>query len=123
MQQPALDAAGIAARYVRLMAGTEPGAFEALLAELTKAAQVLSDLGCGDVHAAAQRVGRNTDDALVMQVIQIAVIAGETVNHSIRDLLLFHNSVNRPLLEFRRVSAKLLTVSVSEHLQKALYLI
>ena len=28
MQQPALDAAGIAARYVRLMADTEPGAFE-----------------------------------------------------------------------------------------------
>ena len=36
MQQPALDAAGIAARYVRLMAGTEPGAFEALLAALAE---------------------------------------------------------------------------------------
>ena len=36
MQQPALDAAGIAARYVRLMADTEPGAFEALLAELAE---------------------------------------------------------------------------------------
>lgn len=36
MQQPALDAAGIAASYVRLMAGTEPGAFEALLAELAE---------------------------------------------------------------------------------------
>ncbi len=36
MQQPALDTAGIAARYVRLMADTEPGAFEALLAELAE---------------------------------------------------------------------------------------
>ena len=36
MQQPALDASGIAARYVRLMADTEPGAFETLLAELAQ---------------------------------------------------------------------------------------
>lgn len=36
MQQPALDAAGIRARYVRLMAGTEDGAFEALLCKLEK---------------------------------------------------------------------------------------
>lgn len=34
MQQPALDAAGIPARYVRLLAGTEEGAFEALLEQL-----------------------------------------------------------------------------------------
>ena len=34
MQQPALDAAGITARYVRLLAGTEEGAFEALLGQL-----------------------------------------------------------------------------------------
>ena len=36
MQQPALDAAGIAARYVRLMADTEEGAFETLLHELAQ---------------------------------------------------------------------------------------
>lgn len=34
MQQPALDAAGTGVRYVRLLAGTEPGAFEQLLDEL-----------------------------------------------------------------------------------------
>lgn len=34
MQQPALDTAGIPARYVRLLAGTEEGAFEALLGQL-----------------------------------------------------------------------------------------
>lgn len=34
MQQPALDAAGIDARYVRLLADTAPGAFEELLAKL-----------------------------------------------------------------------------------------
>ena len=36
MQQPALNAAGIAARYVRLMAGTEDGAFESLLCTLAE---------------------------------------------------------------------------------------
>ncbi len=36
MQQPALDAAGIPARYVRLLAGTENGAFEALLCKLAE---------------------------------------------------------------------------------------
>ena len=36
MQQPALDAAGISARYVRLLADTEPGAFEHLLTALAE---------------------------------------------------------------------------------------
>ena len=63
-----------------------------LLAEFTKAAQVLSDLGCGDVHAAAQRVGRNTNNTLVVQVIQIAVIAGETVDDCVGDFLLLHDT-------------------------------
>lgn len=34
MQQPALDAAGTGLRYVRLLADTEPGGFEALLEQL-----------------------------------------------------------------------------------------
>ncbi len=36
MQQPALDAAGTGARYVRLLADTEPGAFEHLLDALAE---------------------------------------------------------------------------------------
>ena len=36
MQQPALDAAGIATRYVRLMADTGEGAFEALICRLAE---------------------------------------------------------------------------------------
>ncbi len=36
MQQPALDAAGIGTRYVRLQAGTEEGAFETLLDALAR---------------------------------------------------------------------------------------
>ncbi len=36
MQQPALDAAGTGLRYVRLLAGTEPGEFEALLDALAE---------------------------------------------------------------------------------------
>ena len=42
----------------------------ALLAELTKAAQVLPNLGGGNVHLVTQRVGGDTDHALVVQVVQ-----------------------------------------------------
>ena len=62
----------------------------ALLSELAKAAEILADLRGGDVHLIAQRVGGDADNALVVQVIQIAVVPGETVDHSIGDFLLFH---------------------------------
>ena len=64
-----------------------------LLAELTEAAQILADLRGGDVHFAAQRIGGNTHDAFIIQVVQIAVIAGKTMNDGIRYFLLFHKSV------------------------------
>ena len=62
----------------------------ALLAEFAEAAEILTDLGGRDVHFRTQRVGGDADDALVIQVVQIAVVAGETVDHGVGDLLLFH---------------------------------
>ena len=62
----------------------------ALLAELAEAAQVLTDLRGGDVHFCAKGVGADTHDALVIQVIQIAVISGEAVYHRIGNFLLLH---------------------------------
>ena len=62
----------------------------ALLAEFTEAAEILPDLRGGDVHFLPQRIGGNAYHALVMQLVQIAVIAGQTMDHRIRDLLFFH---------------------------------
>ena len=62
----------------------------ALLAEFAEATQILPDLGCGDPHLAAQRIGRDPDNTLVVQVVQIAVIAGKTVDDSVRYFLFFH---------------------------------
>ena len=62
----------------------------ALLAEFAEAAEILTDLGGRDVHLRAQRIGGDADDALVVEVIQIAVVAGEPVDHGVGDLLLFH---------------------------------
>ena len=41
----------------------------ALLTELTEATQILADLGGGDIHFAAQGVGADAHNALVIQVI------------------------------------------------------
>ena len=62
----------------------------ALLAELTETAEILADLRGGDVHFLPQRIGGNAYHALVMQLVQIAVVAGQTMDHRIRDLLFFH---------------------------------
>ena len=62
----------------------------ALLTEFTEAAEILPDLRGGDVHFLPQRIGGNAYHALVMQLVQIAVIAGQTMDHRIRDLLFFH---------------------------------
>ena len=61
-----------------------------LLAELTEAAQILPDLGGRDVHFAAQRIGGYADDAFVIEVIQIAIIPGQTMNDRIGNPLFFH---------------------------------
>ena len=63
----------------------------ALLAELTEAAQVLTDLGSGDVHSVTQRVGRDTHHALIVQIVQITIVAGQAVNNGIGNFLLFHD--------------------------------
>lgn len=62
----------------------------ALLTEFAEAAEILADLGGGDVHLCAQRVGGDADNTLVIQVVQIAVIAGKPVDHRVGDLLFLH---------------------------------
>ena len=61
-----------------------------LLAELAKAAEILADLGGGDVHLVPQGAGRDAHHALVVQVIQIPVIPGQPVDDCVRNFLLFH---------------------------------
>ena len=61
-----------------------------LLPELAETAQVLTDLRGGNVHLCAERIGTDAHDALVIQVIQVAVISGKAVYHRVGDLLLFH---------------------------------
>ena len=61
-----------------------------LLPELAEAAQILPDLRSGDVHLIAQRVGGDAHHALVVQIVQIAVVTGKAVDHSVRDFLFFH---------------------------------
>ena len=63
-----------------------------LLAEFTEAAQILADLGGGDVHFAAQGVGGNAYDSLVIQIVQITIVAGKTVDNGVRYLLLSHKT-------------------------------
>ena len=56
----------------------------ALLAEFAEAAEILADLRGGDVHLLSQGVGRDAHDAAVAKFRQLAVIAGQTADHSIR---------------------------------------
>ena len=62
----------------------------ALLAKFAEAAEILTDLGGRDGHFRAQGGGGDADDAPVVQVVQIAVVAGKAVDHGVGDLLLFH---------------------------------
>ena len=62
----------------------------ALLAELAEAAQILPYLRGGDVHLRPQGVRADAYHTLVIQVIQVAVVAGQPVDHSIGDFLFFH---------------------------------
>jgi len=53
---------------------------------------ILADLGGGDVHFAAQGVGGNAYDSLVIQIVQITIVAGKTVDNGVRYLLLSHKT-------------------------------
>ena len=61
-----------------------------LLTELAKATEILTDLRCCNIHFSAKGAGGDAHHTLVMQVIQITVVAGETVDDCIRDFLFFH---------------------------------
>ena len=59
-----------------------------LLPELAEATQILPDLRGGHAHTLAER--GDAHHALVVQIVQIAVVTGKAVDHSVRDFLLFH---------------------------------
>jgi hypothetical protein len=54
-----------------------------LLSELSKAAEVLSDLGGGDIHFLPQRVGGDPNDTPAAKIRQLAVIAGQPPNDGV----------------------------------------
>ena len=81
----AQDMADLRAQLVHVIA-------VALLSELAEAAEVLADLGGGDAHFLSQRTGGDTHAALQVQIIQIAVIPGQTPDDGVRHILLFHIS-------------------------------
>ena len=54
-----------------------------LLAELTEAAEILTDLRGGDAHSGAQRVGGDAHDTLVVEIVKIAIISGQTTDYGI----------------------------------------
>ena len=66
----------------------------ALLAELAKAAEVLTDLGGSDVHLLAQVAGGDADHAAVVQVGELAVIAGKPADHRIGNVFFFHKDTS-----------------------------
>lgn len=76
MQQPALNAAGISARYVRLLADTEPGAFENLLTRL-------ADLGFIGVNVTVPFKKRAHDAAITLDPLaQLSGAVNTLVHHA-----------------------------------------
>ena len=61
-----------------------------LLTELAEAAEILADLGGGDVHLIPQGAGGDAHHAFVVQVIQIPVIPWQPVDDRVRNFLFFH---------------------------------
>ena len=71
-----------------------------LLSKFAEAAEILADLGSGNVHLLAQRVGGDSHHTTVAQVGQLTVISGKTPNNSVRNIFLFQkNSLLRVLLK------------------------
>ena len=63
----------------------------ALLAKLAEAAQILADLGRGNVHLLAQGVGGDAHHALGAQLGQLPVVTGKPPDYSIRDIFFLQN--------------------------------
>ena len=89
----------------------------ALLTEFTEAAQVLTDLRGGDPHLRAERIGGDANRAAIVKVIQIAVIAGQTVDDRIGNLLLFHRAyiILFPEIERAKCTRKMLIGGIVPH--------
>ena len=62
----------------------------ALLTKFTEATEILTDLGCGKAHFAAEQIGRNTDGLFLLQIVQITIISGKSADNGIRNVLFLH---------------------------------
>ena len=67
------------------------GNADVVLTKLAKTAEVLPNLRSSDPHLITERVGGDTNNAFIVQIIQIAVIAWKTPNDGIRNIFSFHN--------------------------------
>ena len=83
----AQDVADLAPEFLYIIA-------VALLAELAEAAEVLADLGGGDVHLLAQLVGGDAHSAPLAELGEVAVVTGEAADDGIRDVFPFHGQVS-----------------------------
>ena len=66
----------------------------ALLAELTKAAEILTDLRGGQAHLAAQLAGRDALDPGSIQIVKLPEIAGHSSDDIVRYFDTFHESLS-----------------------------
>ena len=63
----------------------------ALLSEFAKTAEVLPDLGGGDIHLLAQRMRGNANDTAAAQIRQLPVITGKAPDHGVGYVLFFQD--------------------------------
>ena len=66
----------------------------ALLAELAKAAEILTDLRGGQAHLAAQLAGRDALDPGSIQIVKLPEIAGHSSDDIVRYFDTFHESLS-----------------------------
>lgn len=64
----------------------------ALLAEFAEAAEVLPDLGGGDIHLLSQGMGGDADYAAVAKIGELPVISGKTPDHGIGNVFFFQSA-------------------------------
>ena len=61
-----------------------------LLTELTEATEILTDLRGGEAHFTAEQIGGDADGFLLLQIVQITIVAGQSADNGIRNVLFLH---------------------------------
>ena len=68
----------------------------ALLAKLAEAAEILTNLGGGDVHLLSQRMGGDAHHAAGVETVELAVISWQAPDHSVGDVFLLQKDALFP---------------------------